>query len=453
MAKELSRLDVEFTRLNERYAHLLHPGLIIEFPPPEGSTAPYLVVPRQAFLDHFSEQFLLPGSDDKYRSLAHIWLHSPTKRAYERVGMWEPASEPARCLNLYRGIPERTSLRVSPRQAQLSRVSGWPRFNEFLWSVVAHENRALFDHLLDWVAFLIQRPLQKSEVAVVLVGDQGVGKTFLMSLIADLYHPSQTISIAQESQAVGNFNAHLEGKLFVRLEEALFGRDPRHRGAYKDLITSRRRLIEHKGANAYFADDFINVMAATNYLTSVSIEPGDRRHTVTRLSSVHRNDKTYFRDIEDEWVSGGREAFIGDMRARAISSANSMVGLNTPEKAELTEASGGMAVLYWAHVLDRSSLPGLRAMWSHDGSPQHAWETQGAFVPLCDLASDYADFAHQSGARAAISAAELGRNVMNLCSAATQHRRTVAKRGQLHGLDIPDLPTCRALYNQAVGGA
>lgn len=435
-AAKQAPLKMRLAELNQRFAHVLTPGMIIEFPLSAGSRAPYQAISRQAFLDHFPDPFFLPGSR-KPKGLGSIWLGSVNKRSFDSIGLWLPHAAPKNSLNLFRETPVDTSIERSVRQALLDSVSDWPLLREFLITVVAHGNMVFYEHFLDWVAFQMQRPLQKTEVVIVLLGKQGVGKSFLMGLIADLFHPSQTLTISHDRQAIGNFNAHLEGKVFVRLEEALFGRDPRHRGPYKDLITNRTMIIEHKGVDSYTADNLINVMVATNSVTPVSVEADDRRHSVTRLSSAHRNDKAYFQAIEDEWVSGGRAAFLRDLRARRLSDAVSMVGIATPEKAEIAEASGGMASLYWRSVLDRGSLPGL---WSHN------WVQEGAFVTYHAVAADYSDFTRQAGVRTPMSNAELARSIIDLCPRATEHRI-----GGKRGLAIPSLAVCLAAYDAAMG--
>ena len=102
-------------------------------------------------------------------------------------------------------------------------------------------------YLLNWLAWGVQNPGDRAEVAIVLKGGEGTGKGVAINTYGELFG-SHFVHITQPSHLTGHFNAHLQACSVLFADEALFAGDRRHDGTLKALITEPTIQIEPKGA-------------------------------------------------------------------------------------------------------------------------------------------------------------------------------------------------------------
>ena len=108
-----------------------------------------------------------PGEDDPI-SLGKWWLKHPLRRQYEGLvfapGL--PRVIEARLLNLWQGWG------IPPRKGC------WKRLRKHIFKVLANGDKALAKYIIKWIAWTLQNPAQRAEVALVLRGQSGTGKDF-----------------------------------------------------------------------------------------------------------------------------------------------------------------------------------------------------------------------------------------------------------------------------------
>ena len=117
---------------------------------------------------------------------------------------------------------------------------------EHIQNNICKGDEDLYEYVINWMADAIQNPGRRPGVALVIRGKQGVGKGVFVNEFAQLFGP-HSIQVAQSSQLVGNFNAHLRDKLLVFADEAFWAGDKRAEGALKALVTEDTMPIEMKG--------------------------------------------------------------------------------------------------------------------------------------------------------------------------------------------------------------
>ena len=72
------------------------------------------------------------------------------------------------------------------------------------------------------------------------------------------------IQVTQSSHLVGNFNAHLRGKLLVFADEAFWAGDKRAEGHLKAMVTEETHIVEMKGVDSGDAQNFARLIKASN---------------------------------------------------------------------------------------------------------------------------------------------------------------------------------------------
>ena len=160
-----------------------------------------------------------------------------------------------------------------------------------------------FNYIITWLAYLIQKPWEKTEIALVLYSKPGVGKTILTSfLIKYILGSDKAVEIEDINNILGRFNSVLKNKLFVCIKELATLREEFHKtfDKFKSLITDSTISIEQKGLDIITLENISNFIICTNNDFSVKIEDSDRRYSVFKCSDKYKGNFEYFNKLAEE---------------------------------------------------------------------------------------------------------------------------------------------------------
>jgi Family of unknown function (DUF5906) len=174
---------------------------------------------------------------------------------------------------------------------------------------VCQEDVANFQYLIGWMARMIQHPGQQGEVAVVLRGGKGVGKSFVAKQLGKLFG-RHYLPISNPGHLVGNFNAHLRDVIFLFADEAFYAGDKKHESILKTLITEDTIQVEAKGVDVETASNFVHLMMASNDAHVVRASRDERRFFVLDVGSDQQQQGAYFGAITADLESGGYENLL-----------------------------------------------------------------------------------------------------------------------------------------------
>ena len=140
-----------------------------------------------------------PELKEKTVSLPEWWLKHPGRRQYDGLVL-DPTTKDAVVrgrLNIWRGFG------IKPVKGDCSLFMDHLRF-------VAGGDEGRFQYILHWLAWTVQNPARRAEVALVFRGEKGCGKGSIGNTMNILFG-FHGLQISSADQISGRFNAHLRG--------------------------------------------------------------------------------------------------------------------------------------------------------------------------------------------------------------------------------------------------
>jgi hypothetical protein len=187
--------------------------------------------------------------------------------------------------------------------------------------------------LLAWMAACVQYPGVKFQWAPLLQGIEGNGKTlFINCLTAAIGHKYTHLPNASDlGQNGSKFNAWLQNKLFIGIEDVYIGDRREVLNALKPLITNSRIEIQGKGVDQITGDNRANFFLCANEKTALLKTKGDRRYCIfftaqqeiedmaaSGFTNTNGMSSGYFSRLYG-WLKGGGYAIVNHfLRAYSI---------------------------------------------------------------------------------------------------------------------------------------
>lgn len=213
---------------------------------------------------------------------------------------------------LYLNTWQPSNITATPGDPQL--------FLEFVAFIFDGDQIAI-DFFLDAVASLIQAPTRKWAFMILIVGGQGVGKSLLCEMIANLIGRRNTAFPTIEA-IKGNFTAWLSSvQLVVVHELEKMSRDVGTR--LKHWISSDLLLINGKNLPEFYIKNYANIVACSNHIDVAHLDADDRR-IFSWVSQAQKRSPDYYANLCQWFFNGTGNAIVLDFfKNRDISGFNS----------------------------------------------------------------------------------------------------------------------------------
>jgi hypothetical protein len=143
------------------------------------------------------------------------------------------------------------------------------------------------------LAFTLQHPDVLPEVAVLLTGTQGTGKSTLAQLFLKIMGPLGR-SFTGCEQVLGDFNGPIEGLKFCNMDELIVHNWGDQADRMKPLTTGDRVNINNKGEKVRTVPNKMFTFITTNHLVPMKVEEMGRRYICLRCSDELKGDSEFF---------------------------------------------------------------------------------------------------------------------------------------------------------------
>lgn len=315
---ETSEYETHFDELNVKYKIIRHYGnkaVVMHWTYDQKMISQTFDDFKKSQLDRYVVTANHKTGEWERLPIADAWLKNPHSPRYE-YAEFRPGEEagdtPPEILNMWMGWPCRTDI-VDDRAAE---PEDCRLFLNHIRDNLCGGNDEVYIYLIGWMADALQNPHRTSEVAIVIQGPQGSGKSLWAKLLMELFVP-HVLTLNQPKQVIGNFNKHLQDKCIVFADEAFFAGNRKEANTLKTLVTDDEIFIEPKGIDGFMAKKCFRLIIASNDEHVIRAEIDDRRYLVLNVDAGKNNQNPdYFGAIIDEWNSGGKQALFSWLRGK-----------------------------------------------------------------------------------------------------------------------------------------
>lgn len=323
-----------------------------------------------------------------------------------------------------------------------SETGTWNIFRDHLRTNVCNEDDSHFQWTLAGLAHLVQRPRERIGTALVLRGGMGVGKSKVGEVIGSLF-PAHYFQVDDPRYITGQFNFHQASCLLLQAEEAMWAGDKTAEGRIKGLVTSSQQMVEAKGVDPIRFQNYVHVLMTSNEDWVVPAGVGERRFFVMDVNPRCAQNHDYFRDMDAELATGGRERLLFNLLNFNLSKVNLR---QIPRTLALLEQK-------------MRSLDPLHAWWSNclmAGAQTRNADSWSQEVPVAALYEDYVRACEMMGAGRKRDVGTFGSQMAKLAPGLVrrQIRRRCDENNQARRVwvySFPSLIACRNAFDTPIG--
>lgn len=318
------------------------------------------------------------SGDAQYRKTNwfDFWSEHPNRRQFSSV-IFDPDREKEfetfggkHILNLWEGFKFSASTRPN---------GSWDKLKELIWAGISDRDEAVYEYVLNWVAYSYQNPGVAQRTALVLKGPRGAGKgTLARAWLA----PFGIHGMATEDgdDLFGKYNSAVGYKCGLFLDEAFWAGDKAKLGKLKARLTEPTFRIGEKYEPTRTVRNFLKIMIASNEDHVIPAAADDRRFTVLEVTPAFKNNKKFFKELNKELSEGGKQAFFYDMINRDIGGFDPEFDrVVTDALRYQVRATHGEIADWWIAMLQSGHLPDQIGDWSHSS----------VFVPKASLRNHF----------------------------------------------------------------
>lgn len=297
----------------------------------------------------YNRKVSIPLKRGKTPTEADIWMAHPDRRECIRgmgffpdEGLWHDGY-----VNLWQGWG------VEPEEGD------WSLFNNHIKEVLCEDNEELHDFVLDWIADIIQDPMTPKGTAIVMHGEEGIGKGTFCEMVGRIVGKAHYKHVTNPRHLTGNFNKLLMDALLVFADEVIYGGDRQTRGIIKSMVTEKEMVCEPKGIDPFMCESRMRLAVASNEEWFIPAGPESRRWLVLEVSNKYANDRRYFNNLYDQmFENGGLAAMMFDLQTRKIKSnlAKAIVTRGLITQREIYKSTGDSVDIWMDRCIAKAEL-------------------------------------------------------------------------------------------------
>ncbi|WP_412546235.1 primase-helicase family protein [Maricaulis sp. MIT060901] len=154
------------------------------------------------------------------------------------------------------------------------------------------------EHVLDYLAHLVQHPAVKIKHVLLIIGGQGIGKSAIGRLVSRLVGNENTLMVGP-SEAEDRFKARWGNRQVLVFEELMADNRLKFYNDVKPWITEDVHSVEEKHIQSYITSTPRGMLAFSNEHAPTRVSADDRRFFVVR-SPMKKQSADYYDALFDE---------------------------------------------------------------------------------------------------------------------------------------------------------
>ena len=227
----------------------------------------------------------------KSKDFFSAWRKDPNRLCYKEVRFVPELKEHAEYFNSFSGFTYDTggdATFETPKDK--TRVVGI--FKKHLDHLTNYDDESS-TYLLNFIAHLIQKPMELPKMAVILKSRQGYGKDTLIDIISALIGKKYMTRTANLDDVFGNYNDCLKDRVVLQLNEVEGSKGFANEQGLKNLITEDDTNLKEKYVGHITQPNYLRVFVLSNNLNPIKIAGDDRRFVVFK-ANCKKPSKEYF---------------------------------------------------------------------------------------------------------------------------------------------------------------
>lgn len=274
----------------------------------------------------------------KFKNPFSLWIKHIGCRHVNRIVFDPTPSAPTDVYNLFGGfeISKLDVAEITEREAKETCAN----LINHIYHIWCHRNQEHFDYVMNWFAFVLQRPWIKIGILLAVKSREGGGKGIVFDFMRHILGGRLYAQINSLDQLIGTHNSVLEGRLLINGDEIIWGGNIKDGNSMKSVITETEVWIHEKYRARYKVQNTSAICISSNEDRSLSAREGDRRSYGLELSNQWAGrqktaeHKAYFCDI-----SGTNHHGIARDKAEAFAKLlyERDLGNFVPQNAPITE--------------------------------------------------------------------------------------------------------------------
>lgn len=438
-------VDPMLVEFNDEYAVIKNLGgqclVITEVDDPALKRKRFVKMSLESFCKGYENRKVHVGEDangnPKYEKAGRWWRYHPERRQYNSLVFAPECQIDPSIYNMWSGF----AVPSIPGECGL--------YLDHIRGNICKGDTRLYNYVIGWMARTVQEPSKPGEVALVLRGGRGVGKSVFAAEFGKLFG-SHFMQIANSSHLVGNFNAHLRDLVVLFADEAFYANDKKHESVLKMLVTESMMAVEAKGVDVEMANNCIHLIMASNDAHVVPAGGDERRFCVLEIGNTFQQNSSYFGAIIEQMNSGGREALLHYLRSYDLEGFDVRAVPQTEALREQKMLSLTTEEEWWFHKLCDGQL-----LTDGDGWPREIQSKQ--------LLDDYLDHTKRFQVNRRGTQTQLGKFLSNMCPGLCHTRRVASievptgdgfmrkVKKKCKFLNVPSLEECRTRWEELHG--
>ena len=385
-------------------------------------------------LHNFYENDRRP-KDDTTVPVTKLWIQHKQRRDFPNGIVFLPNRVVEGAYNHWQGFS------VEPN----ADADGCKLFLQHLREVFCAGNDKQYAYMIRYWAHMVQKPEDKPGVAIVARGKKRIGKDTVFEYMGKLIE-HHYITVGNQEQMLGKFNAHQEKVLFLHMQEGFWAGDKKAEGQLKYLITSRDVMIEPKGMNAFRVKSVLRLGISSNEQWVVPATSDEGRYLVLNVSAHRKGDREYFENLYAEMETTGPAALLHYLQNFDLRGFNVRAVPDTEALAEQKVQGLKNVDRWWLGVLQAGEIENAQ---NKDGVGNSVWGSQIIRVNKEELREGYSRWMRTrryDGEE--VSPNEFTARIHAMCPHLTQTRPRTGGRARVYVL--PDLDACRRAFESFI---